>query len=85
MVYLLLYVVIGVRESIGIVEPLWKGGTSDFNLFHDPFRIDTGGKTSDVVDFQMFFASGLCVIIMVRVMAVRLRIGLRAQALPSKE
>ena len=37
-VYLLLYVVIGVRETIGIVNGLWYGGSVDFNLFDQRFR-----------------------------------------------
>src|SRR6202046_4556360 len=37
-VYLLLYVVIGARQIMGIVTSFWHGGTVDFNLFDERFR-----------------------------------------------
>jgi hypothetical protein len=37
-VYLLLYIVIGVRQSIGIINSIWHGSAVDFDLFDDRFR-----------------------------------------------
>jgi hypothetical protein len=54
-VYLLLYVVIGVREIIGILNSLWHGGAVDFNLFDARFRNGpdyAGFNPKD--DFQLF-------------------------------
>lgn len=67
MVYLLLYVVIGVREMIGIVNSLWHAGSVDFNLFDERFRNGpdrAGWNPKD--DFQLFIASGLVALIFVR-------------------
>src|SRR5271156_15907 len=66
-VYLVLYVVIGVREVIGIVNSLWHGGSVDFNLFDERFRNGpdrAGWNPKD--DFQLFIASGLVALIFVR-------------------
>ena len=72
-VYLLLYVVIGVRQSIGIINSIWHGSAVDFNLFDDrtsngPDR--AGWNPKD--DFQLLLATGLFVLIIVRVLACRL-------------
>jgi len=72
-VYLLLYVVIGVRQSIGIINSIRHGGAVDFNLFDDrtsngPDR--AGWNPKD--DFQLLLATGLFVLIIVRVLACRL-------------
>ena len=72
-VYLLLYVVIGVRETIGIVNSLWYGGSVDFNLFDERFRNGpdyAGFNPRD--DFQLFIASGLVALIFVRALTFRL-------------
>ena len=72
-VYLVLYVVIGVREMIGIVNSLWHGGSVDFNLFDERFRNGpdrAGWNPKD--DFQLFIASGLVALIFVRVLTCRL-------------
>jgi cytochrome b561 len=72
-VYLLLYVVIGVRQSIGIVGSLWHGGAVDFNLFDEPLRNGTDGKAFDPIDdFHLFLVSGLFVLVIVRVVVFRL-------------
>ncbi len=66
-VYLLLYVVIGMREIIAIVSSVWHGGAVDFNLFDQRFRSGpdyAGFNPRD--DFQLFFASGLVALIFVR-------------------
>ena len=72
-VYLLLYVVIGVRQSIGIVNSIWHGGAVDFNLFDDRFRNGpdrAGWNPKD--DFQLFLATGFSALIIVRVLTYRL-------------
>jgi cytochrome b561 len=72
-VYLLLYVVIGVRQSVAIINSIWHGSAADFNLFDDRFRNGpdrAGWSPKD--DLQMFIAMGLFVLIIVRVLAFRL-------------
>jgi cytochrome b561 len=80
-VYLLLYVVIGMREVVGIVNSLWGGGPVDFSLVDAGFRQGpdyAGFNPKD--DFQLFFASGLFALLFVRVVACTLwlRSGKRA-------
>jgi hypothetical protein len=69
-VYLFLYVVIGMRELVGILSSLWHSGPVDFSLFDDRFRHgpDYGGF-SPKDDFQLLLASGLFALIFVRVLA----------------
>ncbi len=72
-VYLVLYVVVGVRQSICIIDSIWHGGAVDFNLLDDRFR--NGPDRADwnpKDDFQLFLATGLSVLIIVRVSAFRL-------------
>jgi hypothetical protein len=72
-VYLLLYVVIGVREVVGMLNSLWHGGAVDFNLFDARFRQGPDyGWFNPKDDFQLFFASGLFALSFVRVLAFRL-------------
>ena len=85
-VYLLLYVVIGVRQSIGIINSIWHGSAVDFNLFDDrtsngPDR--AGWNPKD--DFQLLLATGLFVLILVRVLACRLWLRSVERAALSKE
>jgi cytochrome b561 len=72
-VYLILYLIVGVREIVGILNGLWHGVAIDFNLFDD--RIGNGpdhASWDPNDDFQMFFASGLFALIFVRVLGYRL-------------
>jgi cytochrome b561 len=72
-VYLLLYVVIGLRQIIGILNSIWHGGAIYFNLFDDHFRNGpdrAGWNPKD--DFQLFLVTGLFALIIVRVLAFRL-------------
>jgi cytochrome b561 len=85
-VYLLLYVVIGVRQSIGIISSIWLGHAVDFNLFDDRFRNGpdrAGWNPKD--DFQLFLATGLFVLMIVRVLAFRLWLRAVERAALSKE
>jgi cytochrome b561 len=72
-VYLLLYLVLGVREIIGIVNGVWHGDCVDFNLFDPGLRNgpdDAGFNPRD--DFQLFIAAGLAALIFVRALTCRL-------------
>jgi cytochrome b561 len=85
-VYLLLYVVIGVRLSIGIINSIWHGSAVDFNLFDDRFRHGpdrAGWNPKD--DFQLFLATGLSVLIIVRVLTCTLWLRSVERAALSKE
>ncbi len=80
-VYLTLYVVIGAREFISILNSIWHGGAVDFNLFDERFRHGpdyAGFSLKD--DFQLFVASGLCALAFVRVLAFRLWLGCEERA-----
>lgn len=70
-VYLLLYVVIGVREAIVVLDSIRHGGTIGLNLFDVHHGPDYQGFNPKD-DFQLFFASGLFALIFVRVLAFRL-------------
>jgi cytochrome b561 len=76
-VYLLLYLVIGVREVMGILHGLWHGGPIDFGLL-DPTLDHAGFDSRD--DFQLFFISGLFVLLFVRAVAFTLWLRSRTQA-----
>src|SRR6202789_733664 len=57
-VYLLLYVVIGARQVIGILNSVWHGGAVDFNLFDDHFRNGPDRASwNPKDDFQLFLAA----------------------------
>jgi cytochrome b561 len=69
-VYLLLYVVIGSREVIGILNNLRHGGPVDFSLFDPHFRQGPEHAGFDPKDdFQLFFVSGLFALLFVRALA----------------
>jgi cytochrome b561 len=85
-VYLLLYVVIGVRQSIGIINSTWHGSALDFNLLDDRFRTGpdrAGWNPKD--DFQLFLATGLFVLIIVRVFTFRVWLRSVERAALSRE
>ena len=69
-VYLVLYVVIGSRELIGILNNLRHGGPVDFSPFDAHFRQGPEHAGFDPKDdFQMFFLAGLSALLFVRVLA----------------
>lgn len=70
-VYLLLYVVIGVREVIVVLNSIRHGGTIGLNPFDARGGSDYQGFNPRD-DFQWFLASGLVALIFVRVLAFRL-------------
>jgi len=74
-VYLFLFVVIGVRQIVGIIHCILYGGTVDFNLFDDRFRNGPDSEAFDPKgDLQMFFASGVFAFVIVRALVFRLRL-----------
>jgi type IV secretory pathway TrbD component len=84
-VYLMLYLVVGVREVISILDSFWHGGPVDFNLFDERFRNGPdypGFNPKD--DFQLFVASGLFALIVVRLLAFRLWLRSEERAAISK-
>jgi len=72
-VYLLLYIIVGVREIVGIANVIWYGGTLDFNLFDKHFRNgpDRAGFEAKE-DFQAFLAYGLVALVIIRTLAFRI-------------
>ncbi len=66
-VYLMLYVVVGLRLGIGIVGSLLHDGSSHYDLLGDPFHNGT-----DTGEFRMLLATGICVLVVERLLALRL-------------
>jgi cytochrome b561 len=84
-VYLLLYIVIAVRQIIGIVHRLWHGGADDFSLLDEHFRNGPDSNLFDPKDdFQLFLASGLFVLVFVRLLAFRLWLRVTEHLVTSK-
>jgi cytochrome b561 len=71
-VYLLLYVVIGARELIAILNSVWHGGVVDFNLFDERFRGPDYAGINLQDDFQLFLTSGFIALIFLRVLTFTL-------------
>jgi cytochrome b561 len=72
-VYLLLYLVIGLREVIGVLNSLWHGGVIDFNLLDERFRHGPGdGGFNPKDNFHIFLACGLATLVLARVLAFRI-------------
>ena len=84
-VYLLLYSVVGLSQLISILDSIWHVGAVGFNLFDQRFRGPdyVGFNLKD--DFQLFLATGLSVLIIVRVVAFRLWLRSVERAALSKE
>jgi cytochrome b561 len=73
-VYLILYVVVGVRQVIGIVNSIWHGGTVDLTVFDERFRSAHDGRVFDPHnDYDMFLASGVITLAMVRLFLFKIR------------
>jgi hypothetical protein len=71
-VYLLLYSVVGLSQLISILDSFWHVGAVGFNLFDERFRGPDYAGFNLKDDFQLFLATGLSVLIIVRVVAFRL-------------
>jgi cytochrome b561 len=84
-VYLILYVVVGVRLSIGIVNSIWHGGTVGLDVFDDRFRNAHDSKVFDPHnDYHMFLAFGVIALAMVRVFMFKIQSDLRNYARPRR-
>ena len=84
-VYCVLYAVLGLKQSISIVSSLWHGGAVDFSLFDESLRRGPDTQVFDLHDdFQLFLASGLVPLVIVRVMAYRLWLRLIERSPSSK-
>jgi cytochrome b561 len=84
-VYLLLYVVIGARQIMGILASSWHGSAVEFNLFDARFRGPDYAGFNPKDDFQLFLASGLTVLIIVRVLVFGLWLRSVERAIRSSE
>jgi len=74
-VYLVLYAVIAARQIICLVSSIGHAGTIDFSLFDERFGNGPDSRVFDPKDdFQLFLASGLVVLAILRVTAFRLRL-----------
>jgi cytochrome b561 len=72
-VYLVLYAVIAARQIICLVSSVGHAGTIDFGLFDERFGNGPDSKVFDPKnDFQVFLASGLVILGILRVTAFRL-------------
>jgi hypothetical protein len=65
-IYMLLYVVIGVKELIAILNGVWHGGVVDFNLYDERFRGPDYAGFNPKDDFQLFLACGFIALIFLR-------------------
>jgi hypothetical protein len=73
--YLVLYAVVGIKLSAGIVTSAWNGAQNGFGPLADLFRNGPGSSLSDPTgDYQMCPVSGLIALAFVRVMVFRLRL-----------
>jgi cytochrome b561 len=81
-VYCVLYGVILLKQSLSVVNALWHGGTVDFSLFDETLRHGPDTQVFDIHDdFQMFLASALVPLVIVRVVAFKLRARLIGKSL----
>jgi cytochrome b561 len=72
-VYCVLYGVIALKQILSIVSALWHGGAVDFSLFDESVSQGPDTPVFDLHDdFQLFLASGLVPLVIVRVMTFRL-------------
>jgi cytochrome b561 len=72
-VYLVLYAAIAARQIICLVSSVGHAGTFDFSLFDERFGNGPDSKVFDPKDdFQLFLASGLVVLAILRMTAYRL-------------
>jgi cytochrome b561 len=84
-VYLLLYVVVGLSQLISILDSVWHVGAVGFNLFDERFRGPDYAGFNPKDDFQLFLATGFSVLIIVRVVAFTLGLRSVGRATLSKE
>jgi cytochrome b561 len=84
LVYAVLYAVIAVKQSIGVVSFMRHGGAADFSLFDERILNGPDARVFDPKDdFQLFLASGVVALVVVRVMAFRVWLRLTEHPLAS--
>lgn len=70
MVYLILYLVIGVKQIFSIVNFMWLGGTPGFGLLRDNERGAPGfAMLVPTTDCQVILAYGLIALVLIRLSA----------------
>jgi cytochrome b561 len=70
MIYLLLYLLIGIKQIIAIVNFMWHGGTLDFGLLQANSRIaDDSPAFEPTKDFRAVLMCGISALALVRVVA----------------
>ena len=84
-VYLLLYVVVGLSQLISVLDSIWHVGAAGFNLIDERFRGPDYAGFNPKDDFQLFLATGFSALIIVRVVAFRLWLRSVERAALSKE
>ena len=82
--YLLLYIVVGLSQLISLLNSNWHGGAVGFNLFDERFRGPDYAGFNPKDDFQLFLATGLSALIIVRIVAFALWLRSVERAAPSK-
>ena len=84
-VYLILYVVVGARLGISVVNGIWHGGTVDLNVFDERFLNAHDSKVFALHnDCHMFVASGVIALAMVRAFMFRIQWAVRNHARPQR-
>jgi cytochrome b561 len=80
-VYWVLYSVLGLKLIISIVSSVWHGDRVSFSLFDRSILNGPDSKVFDPRDdFQLFLASGVLALVVVRIMALRLWLRLTEHA-----
>jgi hypothetical protein len=69
-VYILLYVIVGIRQILGLLNHVRHGGAFDFNLFEESLRRGPDREGfNPKEDFQAFLAYGLFTLVIIRALA----------------
>jgi len=69
LIYLVLYLVIGTKQIIGIVNFMWHGGTLDFGLLLDSDSAQDLGIYKATADFRAILVCGLIALALIRGLA----------------
>ena len=69
LVYLVLYLVIGAKQIIGIVNFMWHGGILDFGLLLDNDSAQDLGIYKSTADFRAILVCGLIALVLIRGLA----------------
>ena len=81
LVYLELYLVIAIRQSMSIIACLLHGGALDFNLFDERLHTHFDGMGVDPTDdLQMLVLTSISAIVFVKVLGYRLRLRCASDA-----